>query len=177
MRCAYCGETADSMDHVVPVSTLAGGRSAATRDREHCVPCCRECNSLLGDRGGDTVGSRAGYLAAVYRVRYAQALAQPHWFEDEIDELGPNLRAEVERALSAKRSAQDKIDACELVAMTSPRISEIWAEHDERLSDAIPAREDGKAPKLAQKRFGEASGGVFGAAKKDQIRPQVARAD
>lgn len=42
--CAYCGQPADTIDHVIPVS--AGG----TNHRENLVPCCRSCNQRKADR-------------------------------------------------------------------------------------------------------------------------------
>ena len=40
--CAYCGEVADQVDHVIPRS--AGG----SNDMDNCVACCRRCNIAKG---------------------------------------------------------------------------------------------------------------------------------
>ena len=132
MICTYCGETADTYDHVAPVSSVNGGRRASVRNRKLCVPACRECNSVLGNRGGDTVGDRAAYLVGRYLKRYRKSLAQPDWSEDEMAELGPNMRREVARAMAARESAAVKIETCRMCAMLSPTIAEVWAVVDER---------------------------------------------
>ena len=44
-ECAYCGETADTVDHVV--SRHHGGDMW---DAENLVAACKRCNSMKGDR-------------------------------------------------------------------------------------------------------------------------------
>lgn len=43
-RCVYCGDPADTIDHVIPKSK--GG----TDDLDNLVPACRDCNSRKGNR-------------------------------------------------------------------------------------------------------------------------------
>jgi 5-methylcytosine-specific restriction endonuclease McrA len=43
--CVYCGQTADQVDHVVPIAK--GGDPLAW---ENMVACCKMCNQLKGDR-------------------------------------------------------------------------------------------------------------------------------
>jgi 5-methylcytosine-specific restriction endonuclease McrA len=43
-QCAYCGATAQSLDHVIPRSQ--GGPTV----RENCVPACLACNGSKGSR-------------------------------------------------------------------------------------------------------------------------------
>jgi 5-methylcytosine-specific restriction endonuclease McrA len=51
-RCQYCGEHADSIDHVVPRSR--GG----THEWENVVAACRPCNLRKRDREPDEAGMR-----------------------------------------------------------------------------------------------------------------------
>jgi 5-methylcytosine-specific restriction endonuclease McrA len=44
-ECAYCGETADTVDHVI--SRASGGDMW---DAENLVAACKRCNSMKGDR-------------------------------------------------------------------------------------------------------------------------------
>ena len=46
-RCAYCSATADTFDHIVPLSK--GGRTTPG----NVVPACKPCNSSKGDRDLD----------------------------------------------------------------------------------------------------------------------------
>lgn len=41
-RCAYCGGTADTMDHIVPLEN--GGGTTKT----NVLPCCDACNQAKG---------------------------------------------------------------------------------------------------------------------------------
>ena len=43
--CHYCGQTADQVDHVVPIAK--GGDPLAW---ENMVACCKLCNQVKGDR-------------------------------------------------------------------------------------------------------------------------------
>lgn len=43
-QCFYCGESANSIDHVIPVTR--GG----TDNFDNLVPCCRRCNSSKRDK-------------------------------------------------------------------------------------------------------------------------------
>ena len=49
-KCAYCGRTADTIDHLVPVSK--GGVSSW----DNCIACCRACNLRKADRTPDEAG-------------------------------------------------------------------------------------------------------------------------
>lgn len=49
-RCAYCGRSAATVDHVMPRSR--GGANSWT----NLVACCRSCNSLKGDRTPEEMG-------------------------------------------------------------------------------------------------------------------------
>ncbi len=46
-RCAYCGTTASTIDHVMPRSR--GGKDSW----ENLVACCLKCNNIKGDRTPD----------------------------------------------------------------------------------------------------------------------------
>jgi 5-methylcytosine-specific restriction endonuclease McrA len=52
--CAYCGQEADQVDHVIP--RKAGG----THDLDNLVACCKACNSKKGALDeGSFLGSRS----------------------------------------------------------------------------------------------------------------------
>lgn len=78
-RCAYCGRTGTTIDHVVP--RAQGGRSTW----ENCVAACRPCNAFKADRTPEQAGMRLdfegwvptmGDLGLVAQVRHIdEALA------------------------------------------------------------------------------------------------------
>ena len=51
-RCAYCGRSASTIDHVIPRSR--GGADTW----ENLVACCRRCNSKKGDKSLNQTGMR-----------------------------------------------------------------------------------------------------------------------
>lgn len=100
--CAYCGVRADTVDHVPARSvrpflaeTLPG------RYPELEVPCCRECNSALGARGL-TIAVRRTLAREAIEHRYRSVLAMPGWSDEELAELGPELRRVVEHDRALK---------------------------------------------------------------------------
>jgi len=101
--CYYCGQRADCVDHVIPKSALrqlaALGDEAITkriiRNRALKVWCCHECNCLLSDSLQESLPERKAYLKAKLKKKYKRTLNLPRWEEDEIAELGYNLRVYV----------------------------------------------------------------------------------
>jgi hypothetical protein len=95
VNCTYCGLTADSRDHVVPYSwNRVNTRKNGRQPLKGTVPCCRACNSKLGNKLYHTIEERKAYIA--------ETLATPSevsWDEDELEKLGPSLRSMVEHSL------------------------------------------------------------------------------
>lgn len=60
-RCFYCGGIADTRDHVIPVAFTSLTRKNVGY-RGKCVPCCRRCNSILGDKVFDSLEERRNYV-------------------------------------------------------------------------------------------------------------------
>jgi hypothetical protein len=121
--CTYCGCTyGDTLDHVVPFCVISAVHRSATSNPNsfgQVVPCCKECNTLLGTKLYTTVGKRAAYLAKTLRKRYARHLRAASWTEDELAELGASLRKEVLRQISVAGSVLRRIRYCEAVALTT----------------------------------------------------------
>jgi hypothetical protein len=92
-KCIYCGApNASTKDHVPPI-TVAASLPVDDLPPLLLYPCCEECNSLLGDRFLLTVEERSDFIAGALRKRYARALKQAHFEEDELEEFGPGLRS------------------------------------------------------------------------------------
>jgi len=117
--CYYCGIFASGIDHVIPRAILrsfgisysrgcAGDYDPETLrtivgERTLTVPCCRECNTLLGSSFQKTLGERKAYLKMRLKRRYKKLIKMPNWKEEEILELGPTLRQNVRASLEAKK--------------------------------------------------------------------------
>ena len=87
--CVYCGEVADTLDHVPPV------RIAESLDLEMThmlVPACRECNSTLSAKYLLYLDERAEHLLQRYKTKYKKHDSAVAWDEDEIEELSGSLK-------------------------------------------------------------------------------------
>lgn len=100
--CLYCGVVADSLDHWPPVAM--GQRAPGG----FMLPACRECNRLVGDTPGDLV-ARIDHVRAALSRRYAKALKAPTWEPEELDELGPAMRAAMVAAMEERGKVQARL--------------------------------------------------------------------
>jgi NMD protein affecting ribosome stability and mRNA decay len=110
--CYYCGQISDTVDHVLPqsVEQALANSGLTTTIQSELVSCCRECNCLLGNRPPWTKYARKQKIKTMLRKRYKKLLASPNWTEEELLELGHELKSSVlalqaEKALVKRRIA------------------------------------------------------------------------
>ena len=123
MNCTYCGALSDSLDHVRPRS-YDNTRSCS---RKRVVPCCRACNSLLGDKLFLTIADRAAYLQGALAYHHRKLLALPDWTADELEDMGEGFRRNILAKLREKNFVQYRMRNCELVALTAPTFADVWS--------------------------------------------------
>ena len=99
--CYYCGDPADTVDHVVPRSVIESITdsgvddliaAALRRRRRLLVPACRECNTLAGAKYHETLAERTDYVRERLARKYRKALAMPDWSASELVDLSDGLR-------------------------------------------------------------------------------------
>jgi hypothetical protein len=61
LECTYCGEYADTKDHVIPVSWNYVKRKRYC-DQGYTVPACRRCNGWLGKAPLFTISARCEHI-------------------------------------------------------------------------------------------------------------------
>ena len=108
MLCSYCGEFADSFDHVTPVSYRCNSRKNEIGNK-YAVPCCMECNTILSSHLYVTVGSRAEYLLKRYKKKYGRVLKTPEWDTDELEEMSVDFQRSILARLDMKGVILDRI--------------------------------------------------------------------
>lgn len=100
VRCFYCGENADTIDHVVPRSVLRTlaliGEARITaelvhRNRVMEVDCCRDCNSRLSATYSANLEERRDLLKKRLRQKYRNLLEMPDWEDRELASMGRGL--------------------------------------------------------------------------------------
>lgn len=104
--CVYCGQIADTKDHLLPV-TWTG---EAVRKHVVVVPACRECNSLISDRYAPAVNERRKLAHTAIRTKYRKILKMPDWKRREIAEMGPTIRSVIERGMHDKKVLTTRIN-------------------------------------------------------------------
>jgi 5-methylcytosine-specific restriction endonuclease McrA len=59
-RCAYCGDLASEIDHVIPRSALHSRKWEFVR--HNCVPSCFTCNNVASDWVFASIGEKRRYI-------------------------------------------------------------------------------------------------------------------
>ena len=112
--CFYCGDdTQITRDHVMPVSYASTSRYY---DHSDTVPCCRECNGLLGNILLTTVEQRANYLADRLAIKHSKVLRAFEYSDNEIKDFGERLGSTVKDNVFFKSYIACRIDHCHRVA-------------------------------------------------------------
>jgi hypothetical protein len=105
--CTYCGELANTIDHIPPQSRRAGLEGVYPFLE---VPACKSCNSGLGARPLMRLEDRQQWIHGWLQRHYVKILTLPEWSERELEELGPTLRQKVGRGLAQKRATLARIE-------------------------------------------------------------------
>jgi hypothetical protein len=108
----YCGEPADSIDHVIPRNALA--RIAVVdpydiHNRVLVVDSCRECNCLIGGKWFDSLQERKDYLKTKLRKRYQKFIDLPDWTDHELSVLGYALADLIRKGMARKRKVKQRL--------------------------------------------------------------------
>lgn len=113
--CVYCGEIADTIDHVVPRHLLerAGeiglDLSEIFRFRDWVLPACRECNGFIGSRVFKTLVERRACAHATIRRKYAAYLRIPDWDEEELAEMGRIAQHDIRFGLAVRDRTRSRL--------------------------------------------------------------------
>ncbi len=107
-RCAYCGVQADTIDHVPPIE-IAYCYGPSNFTSFEYWPACKQCNCVLGAKDLRTLAARKKEIARYLRRKYWKLLKMPYWTDEEIDDLGYNLRSGLNEAQIVKRFIEQRI--------------------------------------------------------------------
>lgn len=107
-NCLYCGNPATELDHVFPISIAAQlelrrpSVFAAVRRGLVVVPCCGECNRICANRPFLSPLEKRAFLKRQLAKKYGKMARAVVWDEDEIDDLGPNLKSTINQKMQEK---------------------------------------------------------------------------
>ena len=110
--CMYCGEAATLFDHAIP--RLYCGRTAsrtthAGNEPGLKVPCCNECNVILGSRIFKNLVERKRFVHHRLLVRLQKYSNHVEWDTEEMGVLGKNLHHTVDAFMAKQIIARDRI--------------------------------------------------------------------
>lgn len=116
--CYYCGEVADSIDHVVPQSMLRALRLLddpevfdilAQRNRVMEVDCCRDCNCRLGNIYSQNLYERRDQLRERLRAKHKMLLQMPDWTDAELGRMGPAMQTAILNRLAERDQVRRRL--------------------------------------------------------------------
>lgn len=94
-KCAYCDRPMRVYDHVPPISIVEGLDIKVYRKRGgefRLYPSCAKCNRYLRDYPPTDFYERLDYLIRQYEKRLNRI---EHWSEEELSEMGYNMRTHI----------------------------------------------------------------------------------
>ncbi len=87
--CVYCGDPADTIDHVIPLAWSLGRKKSKRTPVGPVCPACRDCNSHLASRYFDCFWDRCRWN----RDRIEKRALPILWFNHQIQELDYTMRS------------------------------------------------------------------------------------
>jgi hypothetical protein len=132
--CVYCGQRATTWDHFVPYSVAAALMEVVKVTGRYLLPACRECNQLAGSRVYRTVAQKRRYIQRRLIDRYYALYDLPSWSQDELSELGYNLRTYVEANKQSHEWIRERV---QWTSKNNPSYARIAAI---RSCNAVPGR-------------------------------------
>lgn len=118
-RCVHCGEEAIATDVGVPELARRPIFHMLSKVGATGLSSCRECLELSAKVDARTIGEKRRAIHHWLSVRYGRVLELPAWDDDELNELGYNLKTDVEAGQIRRREIVSRI--------TWPRHSEAKA--------------------------------------------------
>jgi len=104
--CIYCGDEGEiTTDHVPAISLAA----LVDMDDRLLVPSCRPCNLMISNDGLD-IQERAEILYKRLKRKYKKILSIPDWDEDELKDLGYNLRMKITKDVIVKTHISRRLE-------------------------------------------------------------------
>jgi hypothetical protein len=113
--CAYCGELATTLDHVMPVAAAAQLYDMIMADRARyrhaltIVPCCEDCNRRLGTRFFTCLSAKRAALAILLRRKHWRLLSICDWEEGEMKPMGRMLHTYIEGREAKRKVIEDRL--------------------------------------------------------------------
>ncbi len=101
--CTYCGLVATTDDHFPPLA-FTGSTGAG-----FIIPCCHECNCVLGANHPNSFSGRVAYIKTKIRRRNRKVLAHIEWSDEELAQISPKLSREYAAWRTKRLEVQERL--------------------------------------------------------------------
>lgn len=109
--CVYCGDPADTTDHVPPISRVEDYRAMGPgREIYLLVKSCRPCNQLIGSDLHADIFERIEAVKYRLKRKMRGNDSALQWSDEELKKLGKNLRSQVIASMRKIDGLQRRID-------------------------------------------------------------------
>lgn len=109
--CVYCGDPADSIDHVPPLNRVDDYRALCVQQEAYLlIKFCKPCNTLLSDDLHNDIFERIDALKHRLKKKIKRDDYALQWSKEDIAALGKNLRSKVVSSMKKIESTQRRID-------------------------------------------------------------------
>jgi len=105
----HCGEPSDAIDTALPELARRPIFHMLAKVGATGLSSCRECRELSAKVDARTIGEKRRAIHHWLAVRYGRVLDLPAWSDDELDELGYNLKTDVESGQHRRKQVEARI--------------------------------------------------------------------
>jgi hypothetical protein len=114
-KCYYCGDDAETKDHIVPVSYYHNGKRSgrhltAEYGKENLIDCCKHCNSIAGNKVFDNIDIKKEFIQNRLWEKYKKLINMPNWTDEELNEIDMPLRKEIKIKVMARKWILNRIN-------------------------------------------------------------------
>ncbi len=131
--CTYCGEPADTIEHLIPWSVITSSDSSR-KIKGFCTYACRECNCFASNRVFHTFEERVKFVHEKLRKKYKRYMGVV-WDSGELNQTTGNLKKYIRGCNTLNKIARQRL--------AYPTSNEFWeilnsAREDAYLDPRIP---------------------------------------
>ena len=102
--CVYCGEWAEVLDHVPPISAAHLYKAGHIK-----VPACKSCNKFLSGAIILSIKDRKKYIIEKILKKRKKSLRIPNWEEEELCEIKGFVNGYIKKGLIKQRQLQIRL--------------------------------------------------------------------
>ena len=85
------------------------GLEPLDRKITHLYPICKECHSLIEVSEEGSVSEKARMLLDIYQEKYKKDLEMIDWDEEDLQDMGQNMKSKIKVALKEKYKIEGRI--------------------------------------------------------------------